>query len=153
MASFRDAVLLPGRAGLLYFGASLWLFHMRVTRVSCLSLGAGQTLVNWPWILCGLPLVGAAAAWRSRRVAGSRAQRIAAAVFPAAAPTLVLAVTTSADLLRGDCGAPIECLQTAGAHWLAWAILPAIALAAGCLPFWGDTRSNLKKDNPGQNLA
>lgn len=146
MAGFADAVLRPGRAGLLYFGLSLWLFHGRVTRVSTLNVGAAQTEVIWPWIVFGLPLVGTAVAWRSRTAHGTRAQRILAAIFPAIVPALVLCVTTGGDIVRRTCGTAVECLNMAAAHWLAWIILPAAALACGALPFV--LRANRPEDAP-----
>lgn len=93
----------------------------------------------YPWFLV-LPLVGAIAAFLSRRAQGGVRTRLLAAVFPSfgvlAMVCLLGPLAALGTLYKGESLAYLGLLL---AQFVAvWVLLPAAGLALGALPFLGD---------------
>lgn len=92
-----------------------------------------------------LPVVGALAAWWSRRAGGARLQRMLAVLLPSIC-TAVLCVIIFFVALLFERHRPVDKMLVS---WLvgllAWAGLPGVALLLGALPFLGSSPS---RDHP-----
>jgi len=114
----------------------LWLLARGGVQPHILWLGGydGQAVhLYLPWLLL-LPLIGATAAFWSRRVGGRRLESTLVAVFPAAAVAAFFVLLFPLGRLL-DHEVPLSLqLATGGAFILGWAVVPGIALLVGALP-------------------
>ncbi len=110
-------------------------------------------VIYLPWLLL-LPLVGGMGAYWSRQAGGSMRTRVLVATFPC--------VVLGAAMIAGAIGSMIAALigrdpgyvrflaMAASQTLLVWAILPAIALGLGALPF---VRSRQATETPRSDAA
>lgn len=140
------AVWLPGAASTALFMALFQFFQPWVSKshVTWALHGTAATLgpydlhflvVNWQWLLC-LPIVGAFAAYWSRRMGGTALQRALAASSPGLGLCCFLAVLLSVLFVHDfPDSLNIPFLAVASLGMFLWGVLPALAVLLGVFPF------------------
>jgi len=130
------ALWLPGAGTTAVFMALFQFFQPWLPKPHAAWAWHGTFLVlNWQWLLC-LPVVGAFAAYWSRRAGGGAVQRALASSSPALGLCGFLAGCLSLVFVH-DLPDSLSLRFMALASWgmFLWGVLPALALLLGALPF------------------
>lgn len=133
------AVWIPGLVTGVLASGVLALLQVWGVRPHIVWMRSGLALLFYiPWLVAQ-PLFGAAGAYVSRRLGGTRNERLVAATFPSIATlfTFCVMLAIMAGLNIFTLGDPITHFRFVGLalYILLWAVIPGLALALGAVPF------------------
>jgi hypothetical protein len=140
------AVWIPGLISLTVASGVLALLQVWGVRPHIVWTRSGLALLFYiPW-LAAQPVFGAAGAYLSRRLGGTRTERLVAAIFPSIAMFLafcgLLAILAVLNVFGiGDHISAMNVIRFLELYGSLWVVVPGFALALGALPFLAEPRA------------
>jgi hypothetical protein len=133
------SVWIPGMVSLIAASGALAMLEVWGVRPQTVSMWSGlQMLIYIPWIIAQ-PAFGATGAYLSRRLGGSRNERVIAGIFPSIAMLLafcaIVAVVMALNIFGIGDHISRFTLVALALYILFWVVIPATALAVGVIPF------------------